>query len=195
MKRLGLAAALALALVPLAATAQTPAPSATDAAVDPVRLAAATRLLNALFPPASRAQMMDGMLTPMMANLRQGMTQNPQFAAEMAKDPKVKAAFDRFMEAQLRRNLDMVRASLPGMFDAIARAYARRFDVAQMGELERFFRTPTGQAYMQASMTVMADPDVAAFQRKMMVDAMSRVQADTADFVKDVAAIKQSEKK
>ncbi len=193
MKRLGLAAALAL--VPLAATAQTPAPSATDAAVDPVGLAAATRLLNALFPPASRAQMMDGMLTPMMANLRQGMTQNPQFAAEMAKDPKVKAAFDRFMEAQLRRNLDMVRASLPGMFDAIARAYARRFDVAQMGELERFFRTPTGQAYMQASMTVMADPDVAAFQRKMMVDAMSRVQADTADFVKDVAAIKQSEKK
>lgn len=190
MKRLALAAALVLA--PVAATAQAPA---STAVVDSARLAAATRLLDALFPPVSRTQMMDAMMTPMMANLRQGMTQNPSFAAEMAKNPKVKAAFEQFMDAQFRRSLDLVRTSLPGMFDAIARAYARRFDVAQMEEIERFFRTPTGQAYMQGAMTVMADPDVAAFQRKMMADAMSRVQADTAAFAKEVAAIQQSEKK
>ena len=190
MIRFALAAALTLA--PVAAVAQTPAPTAV---VDPARLAAATRLLGALFPPASRTQMMDGMMTPMMNNLRQGVTQNPQFAAEMAKNPKVKAAFDQFMDAQFRHSMETVRTSLPGMFDAIARAYARCFDVAQMGELERFFRTPTGQAYMQASMTIFNDPDVAAFQRQMMVNTMSRVQADTAAFAKEVAAIQQSEKK
>lgn len=190
MKRLALAAALALS--PVAAAAQAPVPPVN---VDPARLAAATRLLDALFPPASRTQMMDGMMTPLMANIQQGMTQNPQFAAEIARNPKMKAAFDQFMDAQFRRSLDLVRTSLPGMFDAIARAYARRFDVAQMGEIERFFRTPTGQAYMQGAMTVMADPDVAAFQRKMMADSMNRVQADTAAFVKEVAAIQQSEKK
>ncbi|MDR6787250.1 hypothetical protein J2Y58_000591 [Sphingomonas sp. BE138] len=196
MIRVALAAALAL--TPVAAGAQAPAPArapapASAVAVEPARLAAATRLLDTLFPPASRTQMMDGMMTPMMANLRQGFTQNPQFA-EMAKDLKVKAAFDRFMDAQLHRSMDLVRTSLPGMFDAMAHAYARRFDVAQMTDIERFFHTPTGQAYMQASMTIFSDPDVAAFQREMMVDAMTRTQADTAAFVKEVAAIQQDKK-
>ncbi|KTT74992.1 DUF2059 domain-containing protein [Sphingomonas endophytica] len=192
MMRILLAAAIALS--PAAAIAQTPA-SAPATAVDPARLAAATELLDVLFPPATRVQMMDGMMAPLMINLRQGFMQNPQFAAEMTKNPKVKAAFDRFVDAQFGRSMEMIRTSLPGMFDAIARAYARRFDVAQMGEVERFFRTPTGKTYMQASLTIMADPDVAAFQRKMMADAMTRTQADTAAFVKEVAAIQQSEKK
>ncbi|WP_081668592.1 DUF2059 domain-containing protein [Sphingomonas phyllosphaerae] len=197
MKIFALSAALMLA--PITAAAQTTAAaspaSAPAAAPDPARLSAATRLMDTLMPPASRAQMMDQMMGPMLANLRQGMTQNPQFAAEMAKNPKVKAAFDRFMDSQFRRSMDMVRTSLPGMFDAMARAYARRFDVAQLEELQRFFATPTGQAYMQAAMTIMSDPDVAAVQRNMMVEAMSRVQADTAAFAKEVAAIQQSEKK
>jgi len=187
------ALAAALALAPFAAAAQTPAPVAVTP--EPARLAAATRLLDALMPSGTRAQMMDAMLRPMLANMQQGMMQNPQFAQELSRNPKVKDAFGRFMTAQGQRSLEMIRTSLPGMFYAMARAYARRFDVTQLGEMERFFRTPTGQAYMQASMTIMSDPDVAAFQRTMMVDAMTRVQADTAAFVNEVAAIQQDEKK
>ncbi|WP_445190887.1 DUF2059 domain-containing protein [Sphingomonas sp. Tas61C01] len=187
--------ALALATLPTVAAAQAVAPAADTAAVDPARLTVARRVIDTIMPPATREQMMSAMLTPMMANIRQGMNQNPDFAKMMGDDPKVAAAFERYMQRQQARSIEMIGASLPQMATAMSRAYARRFDVAQLEEIERFFKTPTGRAYMQASMTIMADPDVAAWQRTMMNDAMSHVQQDTAQFVKEITAIKQGEKK
>ena len=187
--------ALALASAPVLAAAQTTAPVASAAEVDPARLAVARRVIDTIMPPATREQMVSGMLTPMMANLRQGMSQNPDFAKMMGSDPQVAAAFERYMERQQNRSIGMIRESLPQMAAAMSRAYARRFDVAQLEDIERFFKMPTGRAYMQASMTIMADPDVGAWQRTMMHDAMSHVQQDTAEFVKEITAIKQGEKK
>ena len=188
--------ALALATLPTVAAAQTVAPATdTAAAVDPARLIVARRVIDTIMPPTTRERMMSAMLTPMMANIRQGMSQNPDFAKMMGDDPKVAAAFERYMQRQQARSIEMIGASLPQMATAMSRAYARRFDVAQLEEIERFFKTPTGRAYMQASMTIMADPDVAAWQRTMMNDAISHVQQDTAQFVKEITAIKQGEKK
>jgi hypothetical protein len=169
------------------------APTATE--VDPARLALARRVVDTIMPPATREQMMGAMLTPMMANLRQGMSQNPDFAKMMGSDPQIAAAFERYMQRQQNQSIEMIRASLPQMATAMSRAYARRFDVTQLAEIERFFQTSTGRAYMQASMTIMADTDVGAWQRTMMNDAMSHVQQDTAEFVKEITTIKQGEKK
>ena len=179
----------------LAAGQMAPPPVVAAADVDPARLAVARRVIDTIMPPATREQMMSAMLTPMMANLRQGMSQNPDFAKMMGSDPQVAAAFERYMQRQQNRSIEMIRASLPQMAVAMSRAYARRFDVAQLEEIERFFKTPTGRAYMQASMTIMSDPDVSGWQRTMMNDAMSHVQQDTAEFVKEITAIKQGEKK
>jgi hypothetical protein len=188
--------ALALASVSSLAAAQTaPLSVFATADVDPARLAVARRVIDTIMPPATREQMMSAMLTPMLANLRQGMAQNPDFAKMMGSDPQVAAAFERYMQRQQTRSIEMIRGSLPQMATAMSRAYARRFDIAQLEEIERFFRTPTGLAYMQASMTIMSDPDVGAWQRTMMNDAMSHVQQDTAEFVKEITAIKQGEKK
>jgi hypothetical protein len=188
---------LALASVPVVTAAQVAQPSAAPTAteVDPARLALARRVVDTIMPPATREQMMGAMLTPMMANLRQGMSQNPDFAKMMGSDPQIAAAFERYMQRQQNQSIEMIRASLPQMATAMSRAYARRFDVTQLAEIERFFQTSTGRAYMQASMTIMADPDVGAWQRTMMNDAMSHVQQDTAEFVKEITTIKQGEKK
>lgn len=187
-------AAAALVLNAPSAFAQTVPAAATPAAIDPARIAAARELIDLLMPPATRAQMMEGMMTPMLANLRQGMTQNPDFAGAMNGDARVKSLFDTFMQRQQERTMTLLRTSLPGMSDAMARAYARRFDVAQMREIKAFFLTPTGRLYMQQSYTIMADPDVAAWQRTMMATSMTGVQADVADFAKQIAALEPKKK-
>ena len=183
---------LASAVLPSVAQAQT-SPVAAPA-LDPARLAAAHELIDVLMPPATRAQMVESMMTPMLANLRQGMTQNPDFAKTMNADPRVKALFDTFMARQQTRTMTMMRDALPGMSDAMARAYARRFDVAQMRDIKAFFGTPTGRLYMQQSYTIMADPDVGAWQRTMMANSMTGVQADVADFAKQIAALEPKKK-
>ncbi|MFS0772374.1 DUF2059 domain-containing protein [Sphingomonas sp. 1P08PE] len=183
----------ALTCMPAPAMAQVAAVAVS--APDPARLAAARRVLDTLMPPATRDQMIRGMMEPLLANIRQGMTQDASFTRAMGDNPAVAAAFERFMAQQHARTVALMQTSLPGMIEAMSRAYARRFDVVQLGDIERFFRTPTGSAYMQASMTIMADPDVAGWQRTMMANAMSHVQEDAASFGKEIAAIQQGEKK
>lgn len=193
-------AAAALALTAASVFAQTaPAPAAPavappSAAIDPARIAAARELIDLLMPPASRAQMVEGMMTPMLVNMRRGMAQNPEFAAAMNGDPRVKTLFDAFMQRQQERTMTLLRASLPGMSDAMTRAYARRFDVTQMREIKAFFMTPTGRIYMQQAATIMADPDIGAWQRTMMTDSVSKVHDDVADFAKQVAALEPKKK-
>ena len=186
---IGVAAALALA-VPSVTFAQ----AAPSAAVDPARLAVARDLIDVLMPPATREQMVQGMIAPMLANLQKGMTQNPDFARAMQADPRIKGMFDTFVGQQLERTTTSMRAALPGMTDAMGRAYARRFDIAQMRDIKAFFVTPTGRLYMQQSYTIMSDPDVAAWQQTMMRNSMGRVQSDVAEFAKQIAALEPKKK-
>ncbi|WP_176473050.1 DUF2059 domain-containing protein [Sphingomonas lenta] len=169
-------------------SAQTAA-AAPAQAVDAARLEAARALMDVLMPPATREQMMQGMMAPLMANIERGMAADPQFAAAIGSDPRVKALFDEFTRKQMARTTELIRTSLPGMIDAIAKAYARRFDVAQLGELRRFFETPTGRAYVRDSMTIMADPDVAQWQQDLMTRSMTDARVDVEEIARRVAAL------
>ena len=176
MIKTGIIGAVALFLA-APATAQTPAP------LDPARVTAARELIDVLMPPATREQLITGMMAPMLANMRRAMQSAPGFAADIHADPKLRTAFDAFITKQQAQTTRMLREALPGMLPAMARAYARRFDVAQMHELRAFFQTPTGRAYMQASYTIMSDPDIQAWQQDLMARTMGRLQADVVAFV------------
>ena len=145
-------------------------------------------------PPESRARMIEGMIAPMLGNLQQGMAQSPMFSSAMAQDPQMQTQFAAFMDRQQTRTMTLMRDGLPSMVDAMARAYARRFDVAQCRDIKAFFATPSGRAYMQQSLTIMADPDVAAWQRSMMESSMAHMQADVAEFAKQAATPEQKKK-
>ena len=110
-------------------------------------------------------------------------------AEEQLQDPKVKAVFDRFLARQQQLTLDQVNDQLPGLFDAMARAYARRFTVGQLGEIEAFFNTPTGRAYMTESMSIMSDPDIAAWQRQSIAASMDRLPTELERLRKDLEAV------
>lgn len=184
-------AALALLLAPLAlpiaAQAQTaalPARSAPDAA----RLAAARNLIELMLPTAQRDQMIEGMIRPMMANIRQSLEQVPGFNTATGKEPKVKEAFGRFLTTQEERSVASLRAGMPGLVDAMAAAYARRFDLKQIAEIRAFFETPTGRVYMAASYTIMSDPDILAWQRDLMTRSMAHIREDATKFLDSIPA-------
>ena len=181
---------LAAALL-AAPAAQTPAPGpqATAAeAIDPARLAAAKATLEVLMPPERRAAMFDATMAPLMASVSQAMADAPSMKEALGKNPKSAQAFRRFMDVHQQRTTTRLKAALPGMFAAMERAYARRFTVAQLGEIAAFFRTPTGRAYMDQGMTIMSDPDVLAWQRELMRSSMATVMEDAKSFAADIEA-------
>ncbi len=173
---------------PLAAQTLTPQIAAPSAD----RIEAATELLAIIIPPAQRETMIATMLEPMMENIEQGMMQAPQFRNAF-QNPEAQALFAQFMTRQRARTVETMQASLPGLFDAMARAYARRFTERQMEEIGEFYRSRTGQAYLREANTIMADPDVAAWQRDAMMHSMGAVQADMEAFAAEIAALEGGE--
>lgn len=171
---------------PLAAAAVTEAP------VDPARLAVARIVIDLLLPPSSREQMIDSMTASQSAIMRQGFTTNPQFTKAFGDDPRVRRAFNDFLLRMSERSRAETRALLPEYSEALARAYARRFDLKQLDDIRAFFDTPTGHAYSQISIAAMSDPDVVAWQRNVMARSMSHFPQDIADFARQAAAL-QSE--
>lgn len=185
---------LACLVMPVPSYAQSGS-SVPAAAVDPARLTAARDLIDVIMPPATRDQMLDGMVRPMIANVQRNMVENPQFAKVFDSDPRAQDLFKHFMQQQTDRSLAMMRSNMPGMWEAMARAYARRLDVAQMREIKAFFETPTGRTYMQQSLTMMNDPDVLTWQGAMIRESMTHLQADVADFAHQVASLEQARSK
>jgi hypothetical protein len=182
MKTLATALLLAVA-APAAAMAQT-APAVQ--APEPARIAAAKALIAKIMPPERTDAMIDQMMRPMMENLRNAMAQAPQMQAAFAKDPKAKAMLDGFVSDELQHSMALTKSSMPTMLEAMARAYARRFTVAQLNDVSAFFDTPSGKLYAEQAPTVMADPDVLAAQRAVMEKSirgtMERAQAMVAKF-------------
>lgn len=178
---------------PVAANAQS-TPAVIPAPVDPARLSVARALVDTIMPPATRSQMLDGMVRPMLANIQRSIAQDPNFTKLFDQDSRARGLFETFMQRQTDRSLATMQPLMPGMWEAMARAYARRFSIAQMGEIRAFFETPTGRLYMQQSLTMMGDPDIAAWQADAMRQSMHHVQDDVADLVRQMEALERDRK-
>ena len=188
--------AIAMAASPAIVHAQT-APAAEPATVatpvDPARLSAAKALLDELMPPDRRNAMLEGMLRPMMANIQQGLLSDPEMSNRLKSAPQARSILETYLRDQTESTMALLRQNMPGMIDAMAHAYARRFDVKQIGELQTFFATPTGKAYMEQSMQVMSDPDVAAWQRSLMQQSVKKAQKDAQALAEKLKAAAKNE--
>jgi hypothetical protein len=181
-----LAGALVLVLTPIVPAGAQTAPVA--AAPDAARLVAAQALIEQIMPADRRDAMVEQMVRPMLANAREAMANAPMFA-DMARDnPKLATAMNGFMDEEFERSLATTKAAMPALFDAMARAYARRFTLDQMRDIGDFFKTPSGRAYVETAPTIMADPDVMAAQRAMMTQTMSGMQERMAKLVETLRA-------
>ena len=181
MKRFALAFALVVTSPALAQPAER---------LDPARLASAGKLIDIVMPAEQREAMLGGLMQAMTLNMTKAMEGNQDVAALFKDDPRARAIFERFMARQQTESIETLRESLPGMIEAMRRAYARRFTVAQMDELSTFFATPTGRAYMAQGMSIMSDPDVAAWQQSVMTRTMARMPEQTRALAAEILALK-----
>ena len=94
--------------------------------------------------------------------------------ANMLKQFRAGVPLDSFTDAGLRKIFDdyfdsipallrpTVQAFLPKQMQAVANAYERMFTVEELRDVKAFATSASGRAYLQRSMEVMSDPEVAA---------------------------------
>ncbi|MES2442642.1 MAG: hypothetical protein V4574_07405 [Pseudomonadota bacterium] len=208
------AAALAALLLSGTALAQTPpAPAPAASAPDPARLAAARQVVAKLLPNGSYKKMMGQNFDAMIDTMTGSMNDMP--IAEIARigglseeqarelgdarigevmaiyDPAWRERLKRMQSAMMGAMGDMMGTFEPRIQEAMARAYARDFTLAQLADLNLFFATPSGARYAERSLQIFMDPEVIKEMGAMMPELMKQmpslmeqVQAATADLPK-----------
>ena len=200
MRFIATTALLALAAPAIAQPA--PAPAASQAApVDPARLAVARQVVDRVWPlgtyqrmiQASMGPVMDQIMDRMMGmkaadvagaaggkpdNTRKAVGDKTVGELAAAEDPAFRERMRITNQVMMREMSGLMTRLEPGVRDALARAYARNFTAAQLGDLARFFATPSGAAYAAQSMLIYADPE--------MISAM---QTFTPEMVRKMPAI------
>lgn len=192
-----------LAVAPHPAAAQDAASASTVvplAPVDPARLAAAKITVDHIFPQGTYARIMNGSMSGMIDSIAKSSTQIPlrELAGIAGTPPEDLAKLGGATLADIMAILDPAhdqRMSIlthttmtamsklmsqlePSIRDGLAEAYARRFSAAQLADMNRFFDTPSGQAYAANAMIVATDPAV-----------MSRMQAIVPTLLKQLPEI------
>lgn len=145
------------------------------------RLPAATAVVSAMMPDGFYSKMMGDMMDKMMRPMMSMFTA-PEFVlgTRLAVEPgtieslsedeqrELLAILDPAHDQRLDAILDALTGNMGGMFaqleppmrDGLSKAYAVRFDEAQLADIATFFETPTGSIYARESMALFADPQV-----------------------------------
>jgi hypothetical protein len=162
------AAASLLAAAPLAA--QTPPPAA-PAAPDPARLAAGERVATLLVPDGSYLRIMRTQLPEMMdaiigqmGSMTPGDVGGTGGGSAMDEVRRKDPAFDERMKITTRVMGEEMGALMgklePRVRAGLGRALARRFTAQQLADLTAFFATPSGKAFAENYLALMADPEM-----------------------------------
>jgi hypothetical protein len=160
---------------PAAAPAPLPAP-------DPARMAVAERIMGKLMPDGTYRQLMGDSFTMMASKgteaaldlkLRDLMKGIDMPEAQRAKlgpgsigqimrilDPSFTERQRLINETMFSELTQLMAEEEPAMRQAMANAYARRFTLDQLNDIDRFFSTPSGSAYAASNLTMMSDPAV-----------------------------------
>ena len=145
------------------------------------RLPAAQAVVGEMMPDGFYGEMMAGMMDKMLRPMLTMFSQ-PEFVlgARLTVDAEAIEALEQAEQAELTGMLDpayqargdamvaVLTSRMGGMFTAmegpmregLSKAYAVRFDDAQLADIAAFFATPTGGEYARESMALFADPQV-----------------------------------
>lgn len=194
--------ALALAVAAPAIAAQTaPETGTAKTAIDPARLALAKQTVEALIPPGT----LQGMMRNSMAGAEQAMIGgmfdmkgSDLGATGDGKDKslrEVMAEKDPHFEERMRITNRVMADEMavlfgkmePRMKAGMARAYARRFTVAELTEINRFFASPAGSSFARQSFEMTTDPEITSEMMAFMPEMMKEMPAITEKLKKATA--------
>lgn len=147
-------------------------------------LAVAKDVVEIAFPPESRAKLFESVMNPLVAQMRAArMT-----TAGNQSDPGLDEITDRYIARALAEVREDLVVNAPGLFAAMARAYARNFSLSELVEIKAFVATPTGAKYIQRSSSVLSDPEVAACNTAYLQRLNQKVAAARQPLVDEIAA-------
>ncbi|HEX8256493.1 MAG TPA: DUF2059 domain-containing protein, partial [Allosphingosinicella sp.] len=99
-------------------------------------------------------------------------------------DPHYDERMRIFMDVMFAELEKIMDREEPGIRNAMARAYARRFTVEEMRQLDVFFATPIGRKFALQSVMLMEDPELLA----QTMSLHPRMQAQMPRVVEKVMA-------
>jgi hypothetical protein len=153
--------------------------------VDPARSAAAERVANALVPPGTYKrimrdqfpQLMDGIVGQMFGLSAKTLRQ-PAAAGDKTLGQEA-AERDPYFRERMKITMQVFADEMSPIYDEIepefraglAKAFARRFTLQQLGDQDAFFRTPSGRAFANDYLATFMDPEV----MRSMMGAMPRL--------------------
>jgi hypothetical protein len=178
------------------------------------RLPAAQAVVGEMMPDGFYGEMMAGMMDKMLRPMLTMFSQ-PEFVlgARLSVDAEAIEALEEAEQAELTAMLDpayqargdamvaVLTSRMGGMFTAmegpmregLSKAYAVRFDDAQLADIAAFFATPTGGEYARESMALFADPQV--MQASMQaLPAMMRGFGDIESAMREAMAALPAER-
>lgn len=166
-------------------------------APDAARVAAARPVVDKIFPAGTYRRMMGQTMSKMMDSMMDGIMKMP--VAQLARiggvprekltslndaslaeisaiiDPNFRQRTKLGMDAMMASMVDLMDGFEPKVRDALTRAYARKFDGKQLGELTAFFQTPTGDRYARESMMMFMDPEIMSEMQAFMPEMMKKM--------------------
>jgi len=184
--------------------------------IEPVRLEAAKVTVGYIFPPGTYArvmqQTMGSTMDAMMDSVGKMSIRDMAAMTGMSPDELAKvgdgtlnqllAILDPAYDERMRLTMQVMSKDMTAMMDqfeptfrdGLARAYARRFTIRQLSELNRFFETPTGGLYAAESMVIMADPEVMQKMTELMPQIMKQMPAIMANLQQATAHLPKPKK-
>ncbi|HSG33077.1 MAG TPA: DUF2059 domain-containing protein [Sphingomonadaceae bacterium] len=151
----------------------------------------ADRIMAVMEPgPAERVADLTGLLETDLENVSEG---NLEAVATML-DPDEKERNSKMVEFAFLEISALLDRIEPFYRDGLARAYAKRFDAAELAQINAFFATPAGSKYAGSMMAVMMDPQVMAKIPDMIPAAVGQVAEAGTRFVMNLDTIPQARK-
>ena len=178
---------------------------------DPARLALARTSVQSLWPDGAYGKMMTSFVGGIIDRAMQlkksdfaqlGGKAKPASVSANTKDLSLHdeiAAKDPYFDKRVAAIRDVVQEEVgkvsaiidPRMREGMARAMARRFDAPQLGDINRFFATPSGHAFAGQYMLLWMDPDTIRSifasmpeMMKLMPEMMQKIKAADEKFPK-----------
>jgi len=176
------ALALAALLYGPVATAQTAsAPVTTDAlAIDPAKLVIARDIVAIAFPADKREAIFGNAIDAMLDQMRATMF------SSMKNDPGAEKIVNGKVDGFVAGSKVILRSHIPSMLDALAEAYTREFNEAELTEMHAFAKTDTGRHFFQRSSAVMSDPSFKAANEAYMRDLMPSIEKMRTELVEEL---------
>ncbi len=149
---------------------------------DAAKLREAQAIIQVIFPPAQREQMMDKILTTLGAQMR------PAVLHDAMSDPGLKSIVDAYFDKVMTLERPVLQKHIPDMLEASAVAYTHEFSLAELKDIHAFAQTQSGRHYFARASAILSDPAVAKVNTAMALEGQATARSLMPEFKEKLVA-------